>query len=197
MSEIADRKIKIIDGDTAFCIKDEKQFKALDFWQWAFSDLVDNTTRGILGEFIVGKALGIDMTGVKYHWGICDLVQSDGTKIEVKTSAYMQTWNESKISNINFSGLKSKNVNGLDNGDEERYNSDFYIFCIQTSKSHEEYDQFSLDQWMFKIVPREILARKKVKSISLGSLQKIAPDTFDFKSLGEGLESLKRSMNKQ
>ena len=29
-----------------------------DFWRWAFSDLRDNTTRGILAEFLVAKAVG-------------------------------------------------------------------------------------------------------------------------------------------
>ena len=29
-----------------------------DYWQWAYSDLVDNTSRGFLAEFIVAMALG-------------------------------------------------------------------------------------------------------------------------------------------
>ncbi len=28
-----------------------------DFWRWAFSDLRDNTVRGVLAEFIVAAAL--------------------------------------------------------------------------------------------------------------------------------------------
>ena len=30
----------------------------LDFWRWAFSDLRDNTQRGVLAEFLVALALG-------------------------------------------------------------------------------------------------------------------------------------------
>ncbi len=29
-----------------------------DFWQWAYSDLVGNTDRGTLAEYIVAKAIG-------------------------------------------------------------------------------------------------------------------------------------------
>lgn len=195
MSEVFEREIKIVDADLYFSLEGEKQFKVVDFWKWAFSDLVENTTRGILGELIVGIALGLDMSKVKYNWGVCDLIQPDGTKIEVKTSAYMQTWNENKLSNIKFSGLKTRNANGLDVRSKEDYNSEYYIFCIQNAKSHQEYDQFSLDKWQFKIVARETLAKRNVKSITLNSLQKIAPDTFSFGSLKEGLEKLKNATN--
>ena len=33
-------------------------FNLLSFWQWSSSDVVSNATRGILAEYIVGKALG-------------------------------------------------------------------------------------------------------------------------------------------
>ncbi len=29
-----------------------------DFWSWAYSDCINNTTRGVLAEFVVAKALG-------------------------------------------------------------------------------------------------------------------------------------------
>jgi hypothetical protein len=36
-------------------------FTVLDFWQWSSSDLVSNSTRGCIAEFIVARALGLDM----------------------------------------------------------------------------------------------------------------------------------------
>ena len=29
----------------------------LDFWRWAFSDLIDNTQRGVMAEFLVHSSL--------------------------------------------------------------------------------------------------------------------------------------------
>lgn len=29
----------------------------LDFWRWAFSDLIDNTQRGVMAEFLVYSSL--------------------------------------------------------------------------------------------------------------------------------------------
>jgi len=33
-------------------------FNVLDFWRWSASDLISNTTRGILAEYIVARACG-------------------------------------------------------------------------------------------------------------------------------------------
>ena len=30
-----------------------------EFWEWAYDDLLTNTTRGVLAEYIVATALGI------------------------------------------------------------------------------------------------------------------------------------------
>ena len=42
-----------------------------DFWAWAFSDLVSNTERGKLAEYLVAKAMGcgtqISHTYQSYH----------------------------------------------------------------------------------------------------------------------------------
>ncbi|MBK6579630.1 MAG: hypothetical protein IPG17_26280 [Sandaracinaceae bacterium] len=39
----------------------------LDFWRWSMSDLVSNTARGVLAEFLVGSALGI-ASGTRVEW---------------------------------------------------------------------------------------------------------------------------------
>ena len=44
----------------------------LDFWRWSVSDLVSNATRGMLAEFIVANALGIDLHAVREEWAPID-----------------------------------------------------------------------------------------------------------------------------
>ena len=46
----------------------------LDFWQWAYSDLLGNPNRGRLAEFIVARALGLGLSEVRTEWDVCDLV---------------------------------------------------------------------------------------------------------------------------
>lgn len=44
----------------------------LSFWQWSASDLVSNTMRGVLAEYIVALALGIEQ-GMRREWDAYDL----------------------------------------------------------------------------------------------------------------------------
>lgn len=66
-------------------------FALSDFWSWAFSDLVANTTRGLIAEYLVARALDADQ-GCRTEWDAWDVVTPDGIKVEVKSSAYIQSW---------------------------------------------------------------------------------------------------------
>ena len=69
----------------------------LHFWQWAYSDLVGNAERGALAEYIVACALGINHTE-RISWDKYDLLTREGISIEVKTSGYIQTWEQKDFS---------------------------------------------------------------------------------------------------
>ena len=75
--------------------------KLLDYWRWAGSDLLSNTSRGILAEFLVGSALGMTEE-VRTEWGLYDLLTPAGIKVEVKNSAYIQSWHQEEFSRISF-----------------------------------------------------------------------------------------------
>ena len=77
-------------------------FTLLDFWQWSASDLVSNSTRGVLAEFLVARALGVD-TGVRDEWQAFDLQTATNKKIEVKSAAYVQSWGQKELLKIVFS----------------------------------------------------------------------------------------------
>ena len=66
-------------------------FALLDYWRWAESDLLNNTRRAIVAEFLVARAVGA--TDVpRVEWASVDVVTPEGVKIEVKSSAYVQSW---------------------------------------------------------------------------------------------------------
>jgi hypothetical protein len=72
------------------------------------SDLIDNITRGRLAEFIVASALGISIDGVRDSWAAWDLTIPDPLiRIEVKSSAYLQSWFQKSYSNVTFATPKT------------------------------------------------------------------------------------------
>jgi hypothetical protein len=90
---------------THFLEHDEKvpgldQTTILDFWRWAYSDVLSNGTRSVFAEFMVGKALGC-LGQPRVEWDSVDLHYGE-FGIEVKASAACQRWSQSKPSPISF-----------------------------------------------------------------------------------------------
>ncbi|NJN30339.1 MAG: hypothetical protein HC824_07820 [Synechococcales cyanobacterium RM1_1_8] len=93
-------------GSELFKMKGKpEEFAVSDFWRWACTDLLNNTMRGVLAEFIVSRALGL-ASGYRTEWDAFDLETQAGLKIELKSSAYLQSWEQVRYSNISF-GIQS------------------------------------------------------------------------------------------
>ena len=118
----------------------------LDFWAWQASDLLSNTLRGALAEYIVATALDIDSEDSRTGFYEYDLLYGD-TRIEVKSSAYLQTWER----------------------DADR-RSDIYVFCLFTEKDRASANPMLLEQWTFYVVRTDdinrILGSQKTASLS-------------------------------
>jgi len=121
-----------------------------EFVNWAFSNVLDNSLRGIVGEYIVHKAVG----GVNKHrinWDACDVVMEDGTKIEVKVSGFLQSWSQKKHSTLVFDISKKDPWLAYENrylGEKCRY-ADVWVFAVHTETTRDKADPFNLGQWQF------------------------------------------------
>jgi hypothetical protein len=82
-------------------IGDNSKRTLLDFWWWAYSDLIDNTERGSIAEYLVAMACNLD-NSVRISWDSYDLTMQGGIKIEVKSSAFLQSWKQKKTINSCF-----------------------------------------------------------------------------------------------
>jgi hypothetical protein len=69
-----------------------------DYWSWAYSNILCNANRSILVEFVVGKVLDA-VSSPWVEWDAYDLLYK-GKKIEVKCSAYLQSWPQERLSTI-------------------------------------------------------------------------------------------------
>ncbi len=161
------------------------------FWQWSTSDLMSNAIRGMLAEFIVARALGDQVTGVRSEWDAYDLETEDGIKIEVKSSAYLQSWHQEKLSQVSFGILKTKYWSP-DTGlyDEESLRqADVYVFAVLAHKDKATADPLNLNQWLFYVLPTTVFneRRSDQKTITLGSLEKLCESPLTFSKLQEGV----------
>lgn len=152
-------------------------YSVLDFWKWSNSDILSNATRGKFAEFIIATALDIDLNTPSEEWGAYDLLTGEGVKIEVKTSAYIQTWKQVAYSKPIFS-IKPSIYGDKENTSYQgtiRRQSDIYIFCLLNEKDQKIIDPLNLDQWEFYIIPTSILNKEKPtqSTISLKPLQKL------------------------
>ena len=149
--------------------------------------------RGVLAEFIVACALGVaDQT--RLEWDACDLITRSGKKLEVKSAAYIQTWDQKKPSRIVFSIAPSKGWEARTNTYHQEYKrlSDVYVFCLLKHQDQDTIDPLNLDQWDFLILPTAILDEKAPgqKTITLKSLDALGAAQTDFSGLARCLDNL-------
>ncbi len=152
--------------------------KLLSFWQWSSSELVGNALRGVLAEYIVASDLGC-VSNVRQEWDAYDIETSNGVKVEVKSSSYIQSWLQEKLSSIKFSikptyGWDAKNYIVADSKSRP---SDIYVFCVLNHKDKSTVDPMNMEQWDFYILATVVLNQKvgDQASITLASLQKLSP----------------------
>lgn len=137
-----------------------------DFWSWSSSDLLNNTLRGALAEFIVGSALG---------------------------SAYLQSWEQSKLSRIQFSIRPSRSWTS-DSGYSDTIvrQSDIYVFCLFACKEKSSSNPLDLTQWEFYILPTKVLddACGEQVSITLSSLLRLSPVKANYGELANKIKEV-------
>lgn len=168
-------------------------FDLLDFWQWFGSDLINNTTRGFLAEYLVSKALN-NTNSPRVEWDAYDASTENGIKVEVKSASYIQAWRQKNYSRISFRIPKTRAWNAKENTytDEKQRQADAYVFCLLNHKDQETLNALDLSQWSFFIISTEELDRNigNQQSLSLSSLKKIGAKKVTFKDIASTVEQV-------
>jgi hypothetical protein len=159
----------------------------LDFWRWGFADLSDDDVKGFFAEWLVHKLLAVP-TLRRVSWANSDVITPAGTRIEVKSTAYWQSWKylgESGLplpkpkyrptdddKRIRFSGLKARDSTNSDGGIKNRnFKSHFYVFALQNEIDLKRWNALDLAQWEFYWVPVHALRELGSASVSLHTLR--------------------------
>lgn len=180
--------------------EDATNFSLLEFWQWSQSDLLNNTLRGTIAEFIVAKAVNAT-NAIRVEWDAYDLITPQGLKIEVKSAAYLQSWKQERDSSIQFSIRPTKgwdaatNISAVDSG----RSADVYIFCLLKEKDRNLVNPLNLDQWDFFILATEQINQEKgmQKMIGINSLLKMNPIVASYGELGVAVQKVMDRMNEE
>ena len=166
-----------------------------DFWSWAYSDLLNNTYRGVMAEFLVYSSLNSTTptdTHVRTDWLPFDVTSPSGRHIEVKSAAYLQSWTTDFPSQIRFDIAKKLAWDGKNYATEAKRNCDLYVFCLYTALTRDK-SILDLDYWEFYVLPTSVLNEgvPDQKGIALSSLLKLEPVKTDYAGLGAVIESIK------
>lgn len=175
----------------------------LDFWRWAFSDLLEDTLKGLYAEWMVGHLLRLPMpAGGRPGYGNFDLTSRGGMRIEVKSSAFWQSWKlrdqfgvpkpepdggwkPVPETNIKFGGLRA--ADAVDRASAiPGYKADVYVFCFQHETDPRRWDALDLAQWEFYILSREEMEHLGVSTLSLKKLREACGplNARDFQAAG-------------
>ena len=164
----------------------------LGFWRWAYSQTLDNALRGILAEYLVSLALGGPDRVARVEWDPYDLTTPDGIKVEVKSTAYLQSWAQERKSILAFNIPETfawVPTTGKYAAARARQ-ADVYVFCVFTAEDPNTADPLDMGQWEFYVAPtsrvNETLGGQK--SVTLSSLKsRVVPEQVPFTGLEDAV----------
>lgn len=187
---------KLVGNEKFTLFGNELEMTVSDFWSWAYSDLLNNTSRGVLAEYLVKSSFNFTPSPknsqVRVDWAPYDVISPSGRRIEVKTAAYLQSWEQEHFSQILFDIAPKRAWHPLTGyAPEAKRNCDLFVFCLYTALSREA-SILNLDLWEFYVLPTSVLDREipLQKSISLGSLSRFKPVKASFFDLGNVIETI-------
>ncbi len=161
----------------------------LDFWRWALSDLRTNIVRGVLAEYLVAQAVG-DPSPLREAWDNWDVTSTTGVKVEVKSSAYLQSWNQRRLSSIVFSGLTGREWSAQTNelAADRTLRAEVYVFAIHTCRDPDQYDPLKIEDWEFRVMSAAHLAEHSYRSVTLAFLDRHAPTVYRLDELRRAVQ---------
>lgn len=160
--------------------------RVAEFFQWAFSDLCDDDIKGWFAEWLIAKICQIP-TQRRVSWANSDLITPEGLRIEIKASAFWQSWkfvDEYGVdmsapshtpvprSQVRFTGLVARDSVKPNISEEAKFKSDVYIFAFHNQEDWQQWSALDIDKWEFYVLTHEEIIALGSKSISLKKLEK-------------------------
>jgi hypothetical protein len=180
--DLSPSKLAFLTGSERFTAADAT---VLDFWRWALGDLRMNNARGYLAEFLVARALGSpDLTRVE--WGAHDVTAADGTRVEVKSSGYLQSWAQRKPSVPRWGLTGAKLLWNPETGtyeDDPAGRVDVWVFALHACADKDPYDPLDVGQWRWWAAPNIAIQGCGQKTAGISTIEKLAGPSVSWDKL--------------
>lgn len=161
-----------------------------DFWSWAYSDILNNVVRSTFAEFLVASALGL-LDTPRVEWDAVDL-HYRGKGIEVKSSAYVQSWSQEKPSGVRFDIAKRLAWDARTNtsATEPVRSAGCYVFCLYPETDPAKVDVLDVSAWEFYVLSTAHIERVlgDQKTVGIKRIQSMC-DPVGYGGLKAGIES--------
>ena len=164
-------------------------------WQWFGSDILSNTMRGLIAEYLVARDLGVQER-IRLEWAAYDLETPTGVKVEVKSAAYVQSWHQTTLSSISF-GIGPTTAWNPETGAYEgsaRRQADVYVFALLHHRDKRTINPLDVAQWTFYVLATAVLNRRLAdqKRVGLSSLRQCGPEEVRFGDIAAMIERVLR-----
>ena len=141
--------------------------------------ILENNLRGTYAEYLVAGLLGEGWSVKSGSWNAWDIDGPNGEKLEVKSSAYLQTWTEEGEARKSYKpnppsfGIAEHKYDywGEPLAEPDRP-ADAYVFALHIEQDPRLADQRKPEQWRFYVVPTHRLPKGQ-KRISLAPLSRL------------------------
>ncbi len=170
-----------------------------DFYEWAFGNTLDNTTRAIIAEYLVHRAVG----GIDRHrlaWNAFDIETPDGITIEVKATGQTQSWHSENRCVPDFDiSIKKEPWLARENRyirKTTRY-AHIWVFAVHDTKDRATAEPFDTSQWRFLVTTSEWLEHEfgDQKRVRLSVLIRHGLTPVPYDSLRESVLGNMKNLN--
>lgn len=127
------------------------------------------------------------------------MITSEQVLIEVKSAAYLQSWQQKKVSTIRFKIASSYGWDAHTNEISQirKRNSDIYVFCLLAHKDKQTVDPLNMDQWIFYVLSTAQINQQVPgqKYLSLSRMQQIGAVQASYETLAETVKTVAHHYN--
>jgi hypothetical protein len=163
----------------------------LDVWKWSASHLTSAAMRGMIAEYLVSYAVGLQAP-VRPGGDDCQIVlPASGLKIEVGSAAYIEDGMLREDGEIRFAlRTPARRRDGRVFAVDLKRRADIHVFCLLAHADEETVDPLDVAQWDFYVAKSSVLDAKFPLglSIGLGSLQALDVAPITYADLAGGIE---------